>query len=74
MRDLDDDHDDDKYDFHEDDEVADISYLSIIHEKALKHLEDVEDDQGQGASLLQEEHVEDQPDGEQVEGEAERGD
>ena len=36
----------------------------------MKHLEEVEEDQRQGASLLQEEHVKDQPDGEEEEGEA----
>ena len=38
-----------------------------------RHLEKVEDDQRQDAPLLQEEHVDDQPDGEQEEREAEDG-
>ena len=38
----------------------------------MEHLNDVEDDQRQGGSLLQEQHVKDQPDGEEEEGEAEQ--
>jgi hypothetical protein len=38
----------------------------------VRDLEEVEEDQRQGASLLQEEHVKDQPDGEEEEGEAEQ--
>ena len=37
----------------------------------MKHLEEVEEDQRQGASLLQKEDVEEEPDGEEEEGEAE---
>ena len=47
-------------------------WWSLYHEKALEHLNDVEDDQRQGGSLLQEQHVKDQPDGEEEEGEAEQ--
>jgi len=44
----------------------------ITEEEQMRDLNDVEDDQRQGGSLLQEQHVKDQPDGEEEEGEAEQ--